>query len=379
MNRICYFDNAATTRVDESICGIVNKYNSESFFNPSANYIQSVNVHNDVTAAREGLLGRLQAFGYKLIFLSSGTEGDNMALFGSKKRKNANIVISDAEHPAVYNAAMQLKMMGYEVRLCPVNERGIVCADDLARTVDQNTALVSIMHVNNETGGLNDIQTLVNMAKSINPAVIFHSDGVQAFGKVPVNLQALGVDLYTISGHKIGAPKGIAALLIKNGVTVSPLLYGGGQEGGSRSSTENVSGIMAFAKCAERAVNELADNAEKYRNFRAVLMEGLKNIDGVKILSSSDDSPHIFTVAFSDVRGEVLQHSLEAEGFLVGTGSACSARRAHDRIPKALGLGNYADGIIRVSFGRENSLDEVKALACKITEHHEILKKYVGK
>ena len=379
MNSICYFDNAATTRVDETISEIVKKYNTEFYFNPSANYIQSVNVHNEIAAARERLLALLQAYGYKLIFLSSGTEGDNMALFGSKKRRNANVVISNAEHPAVYNAAMQLKMMGYEVRLCPVNERGIVCADDLAKTIDQNTALVSIMHVNNETGGLNDIQTLVKTAKSINPSVVFHSDGVQAFGKVPVNLQLLNVDFYTISGHKIGAPKGVAALLVKNGVTVSPLLYGGGQESGLRSSTENVSGIMAFSKCAERAVGELSVNAEKYRNYRKILIKTVGKIDGVKILSSDLDSPHIFTFAFSDVRGEVLQHSLESECFLVGTGSACSARRAHDRIPKALGLGKYADGIIRISFGRENSQGEVETLARKITEHYEILKKYVGK
>ena len=235
------------------------------------------------------------------------------------------------------------------------------------------------MHVNNETGGANDIKSLVGAVKRVYPSVLFHSDGVQAFGKVPVSLAEIGADLYTISGHKIGAPKGIAALAVKNGVTLSPMIYGGGQEGGIRSSTENVSGIMALEHCATRAISELSSNREKYAEFRKTLWEKIRGIEDIIQVSPDDGAPHIFTFAFRKVRGEVLQHSLESEGILVGTGSACSARRSHDRIPKALGLGEYSDGIIRVSFGRENSLDEVRLLALKIVEHYTMLKKYIGK
>lgn len=374
-----YFDNAATTRVDDEVTAIVNHFNREEFFNPSANYRYSVEAHNRIGEAREQILRLLKGQNGTIYFTSSGTEADNQAVFCSKKRKNSNVLISAVEHPAVFNAANALKNMGYEVRICPVDGCGRVDQAAFASLIDQNTSFISIMHVNNETGAVNDVAKLVKTAKSINPGVVFHSDGVQAFGKVPVNLAELNVDLYTVSGHKIGAPKGIAALYVKKGVTVAPLLYGGGQENGVRSSTENVSGIMAFAFAAARAVKELPQNGEKYRSFTAMLKSALSEAAEIKYISEDGCSPHIFTFAFKTVRGEVMQHALEASDILVGTGSACSARRAHDRIPAALGLKEYSDGVVRVSFGRENTKEEVALLASELLKNYHILKKYVGK
>ena len=374
-----YFDNAATTPVDKSISEIITKYNEELFFNPSANYRKSVEIHNLIGEARETLLRLLKGQNGTLYFTSSGTEADNQAVFCSKKRKNSNVVISAVEHPAIYNSANALKNMGYEVRICPVDGVGRVCFDSFRAMIDKNTSFVSIMHVNNETGAINDIAKLVKTAKSINPSVLFHSDGVQAFGKIPVNLAELNVDLYSISGHKIGAPKGIAALYVKNGVAISPLLFGGGQENGVRSSTENVAGIMAFSYCAKRAVSELADNKTKYLSFIDILKTSLKDISEIKYISDDACAPNIFTFAFEKVRGEVLQHALEVFDILVGTGSACSARRSHDRIPSALGLKSYSDGIIRVSFGRNNTKEDVISLAEAIKENYTVLKQYVGK
>ena len=374
-----YFDSAATTRVDNEVERIALTYLSDRFYNPSANYRPSAAVHSEISEARARLLSALKGYGGDLYFLSSGTEGDNQALFCSKKRRNSNIVISAAEHPAVHNSAMALKNMGYEVRVCPVDGAGRVIAEEFACLLDENTSLVSVMHVNNETGAINDIAALTRIARKKAPSAMFHADGVQAFGKIPVNLSELSVDLYTISGHKIGAPKGIAALYVKKGVSVSPLLYGGGQENGMRSSTENVAGIMTFAFAAERALTELSANTEKYRSFIETLRTKLSEIEEIKFLSDEKCSPHIFTFAFRTVRGEVLQHALEEEGFLVGTGSACSARRSHERIPRALGLGVYADGVLRVSFGRENTAEQVARLADAILRNYEILKKYVGK
>lgn len=374
-----YFDNAATTRVDQEILKIISLYNTVGYYNPSANYLPAVEIHNQVSEARESILRLLKGFGGTLYFLSSGTEGDNQALVCSKKRKNSNIVISAAEHPAVYQTANYLKNCGYEVRICPVLSDGRVKTDEFSSLIDENTSLVSVMHVNNETGGINDIRALVSLAKGKNPGLLFHSDGVQAFGKIPVNLADLGVDLYTISGHKIGAPKGIAGLFVKKGVTLSPLLYGGGQEGGLRSSTENVAGIMAFAHAANRAIGELPTLSEKYRSFAEIIKNRLSVIEELRFLSDSDCSPHILTFAFCTVRGEVMQHALESKGYLVGTGSACSSTRSHERIPKALELKEYADGILRVSFGRETTSEDVLGLAEEIVKNYEILKKYVGK
>ena len=374
-----YFDNAATTRVDASVAEIVANYNGDLFFNPSANYFKSVDVHNKIEEARKRILSCLQGYNGRLIFTSSGSEGDNQAVFCSKKRKKSNVVISASEHPAIYNTALQLKNLDFEVRIAPVDGVGRVLEDEFLKLIDENTSFVSVMHVNNETGGVNDVKTLIAKAKSVNPSIVFHVDGVQAFGKVPVRVSDLGADLYTISGHKIGAPKGIAALYVKQGVSVSPLIFGGGQEQGARSSTENVSGIMAFAFAAERATAELSENSEKYQKFGNFLREELSDISEIKWISDEKCSPHVLTFAFKTVRGEVMQHALEESGILMGTGSACSARRSHDRIPRALGLKEYSDGIIRISFGRENTEEEVRFLAEKIKENYEILKKYVGR
>jgi len=372
--KIRYFDNAATTRVDDEISEIIRKYNGELYFNASANYSEAVKIHNLLEGARQKVSDLLKGYEGKLYFLSSGSEGDNQAIICAKKRRNGNIVISAAEHPAVYNTAMSLKNAGYELRLCPVDMTGRVQEEAFAAMIDENTTLVSVMHVNNETGGVNDIAKLVKIAKKINPHLLFHSDGVQALGKVPVNLAELGVDLYTFSGHKIGAPKGIAGLYVKKGVYLSPLIYGGGQEGGLRSSTENISGIMAFTRAIERATSEREDNLKKFRSFADIIKGKLASIEDLRMISDDACAGHILTFAFRTVRGEVMQHALSQDGFLVGTGSACSSTRAHDRVPKALGLGVYADGLIRVSFGRENTEEETVALADALYRYYKELR-----
>jgi len=286
-------------------------------------------------------------------------------------------VISASEHPAVYNAANALKERGFELRICPVDNVGAVDEDAFGRLIDENTSLVSVMHVNNETGAMNSIKTLCLIAKKINPKVLFHSDGVQAFGKIPVNFSDLGVDLYTISGHKIGAPKGVAALCAAKGVSLTPILYGGGQENGVRSSTENVGGILSFGYTVRRAVDELPALYARDVEFCNYLREKLDPIEDIRIISDLTCVPRIFTFAFKGLRGEAMQHALSVRGFLVGTGSACSARRSDDRIHKALGIPkDYSNGIIRVSFGRENTMAQVEKLAKAIIDIYHDMKKY---
>ena len=378
MKGYAYFDNAATTRVSEEIAEVFNHYNALNYYNPSANYLPAQSIRNEINDVRSEMIRLIKGFDGTMVFTSSGTEADNLALFGSKKRKESNIVISASEHPAVYNSANALKNAGFEVRICPVNSVGAVDLDAFGGLVDGNTALISVMHVNNVTGGKNDIAKLVSVAKKINPRALFHSDGVQALGKVPVSLAELGVDLYTVSGHKIGAPKGVAALYMAKGVSLSPILYGGGQEGGLRSSTENVAGILSFGAAMRRAVGELPVFAEKCREFRGILHEKLSSIEDIAYLSDDSCAPNIFTFAMKGLRGEVMQHELSTVGFLVGTGSACSARRADTRLYKALGIGDeYENGIIRISFGRDNTAMETLNLADEILRIYQKMKKYM--
>jgi len=375
-----YFDNAATTRVRDGVREIVEMHNHDAYYNPSANYLPAIEVHNEIESVRASILKSIKGFGGNLYFTSSGTEADNLALFGSKKRKGCNVVISAVEHPAVYNAANALKDMGVEVRIAPVNGAGAVDAEAFGALIDENTSLASVMHVNNETGALNDVKNLCALAKRKNPRVLFHSDGVQALGKTPVNLSELGVDYYTISGHKIGAPKGVAALYVAKGRSISPILYGGGQEDGVRSSTENVGGILSFGYAVSRSVEELADLTVRYREFAACLRDKLSTIDDIRFLSDEECISGILTFAFKDLRGEAMQHALSAEGYLVGTGSACSARRANDRIRNALGLDKaYSGGVIRVSFGRDNTIEQVEGLGDAVLAIYRNMKKYIRK
>ncbi|MBQ7501048.1 MAG: cysteine desulfurase [Clostridia bacterium] len=378
MRDYAYFDNAATTRVSEDIAEVLRRYNALNYYNPSANYLPAQAIRSEINDVRAEMLRLIKGFDGNLVFTSSGTEADNMALFGSKKRKESNIVISASEHPAVFNSANALKNNGFDVRICPVDSFGVVDLEAFASLVDANTALVSVMHVNNLTGGKNDIAKLVSIAKKINPRVLFHSDGVQALGKVPINLTELGVDLYTVSGHKIGAPKGVAALYMAKGVSLSPILYGGGQEAGLRSSTENVGGILAFGAAMRRALDELPVFAEKCCEFRDIIREKLSTVEGIRYLSDDSCAPNIFTFAMKGLRGEVMQHELSSAGFLVGTGSACSARRADTRLHKALGIGEeYASGIIRISFGRENTAAETEGLGNEIVRVYHQMKRYM--
>lgn len=371
-----YFDNAATTQVSAGAAEIFRKYAVDRFFNPSARYSEAIAVKNDIEDARESLLKMMKGNG-KLIFTSGGTESDNTALFCSKKPNKSRIIISAAEHAAVYYAANELKQRGHDVVLCPVLKDGTVVFDEFVKLVTPETSLISVIHVNNETGGVNDIKKLCIAAKKINPSVLFHCDGVQALGKINVHLMSLGVDLYSVSAHKLHAPKGTGALFIKKGVHISPYIIGGGQEGSLRSSTENTGGIMAFAYAANEAVKNLAAREAHAAEIKNYLCETLSTLDGFLPLSLENSSYFIFSFAMNRVRGEVMQHALERKGFLIGTGSACSSNKAGKRIPDALGLnGTYKDGIVRISFCENNTLEEAKELSSQFISIYRELEKY---
>jgi len=373
-----YFDNCATTRVDDEVLQILNKYHVEAFYNPSALTNVSMMVKNDVENARQRIAKMLGVFPRELYFTSGGTEADNTAILGAVKNKKGNVVVTASEHSAVYNAVMQLKNRGVEVKIAKTTSDGHIDVDDFVSCVDCNTLLACFMHVNNETGAVNDVKLLNSLVKAKNNQTITFSDGVQAVGKIPVNIKSLGVDLYTFSGHKIHCSKGTGCLYVKNGVNVNPLIVGGGQENGFRSGTEYVAGCVALATAVQNAVQNVPGNAKAFAAYKQMLTNAVAPL-GAKLNCSTDVSPAIFSVAFSGIKGEVLLRMLEMDGILVGTGSACSSKSKVSRVMGAIGLENqYVEGVLRISFSKYNTTEQVQALCNALVKNVNSLRKTMG-
>ncbi len=376
-----YLDNAATTKMYDEALRVLTEANEKRWFNASALYKEASEESKTIRRARETLLGALKAGDGELYFLSGGTEADNTALFCTRKAKGSRVIVSEGEHDAVINPAKVLKEQGYDVVFAPIKSDGGVDEEKFAALLTPDVSLVSVMHVSNETGAVNDIAKLSAMTKRAAPKAVFHSDGVQAFGKIKVNLRSLGADLYTVSGHKIHGPKGIGALYVAKGAPVKPLVFGGGQEKGFRSGTENGPAIEAFAAAAERTMRNFEEDCSKKRRYLEYLREGLENgVPDVKIITDTERSaPHILTVAFGGVRGEVLLHALEERGILVGVGSACSSHR-ESRFKSLLGLDEaHRDGIVRFSVSAFNDFSEVATVVRETADAVARLKEYARK
>lgn len=368
MEKLIYLDNAATTKIYPQTASMIMKESIDDFFNPSALYKPSVQLSVKIKNARESVKNALHAPDGELYFTSGGTESDNTALFCTRKAKGSRVIVGLGEHDAIINGANQLVSQGFDVVFAPIRTDGSVDVDEFKKLLNENVSLVSIMHVSNETGAVNDIARLVKLTKKVAPNAIFHSDGVQAFGKIKVNLRALDVDLYSISSHKIHGPKGIGALFVKKGTSIKPLLYGGGQEKGFRSGTENAPNILGFADATERCMTSFSDDIAKKAAFKDALLGKLQSeIDDITVISPSDNcATNILTVAFKNVRGEVLLHDIEDKGILVGIGSACSSHH-ESRFKSLLGLDeSHKDGIIRFSTSYENDIDDVDYIVSTI-------------
>ncbi len=356
-----YLDNAATTRPDGDAFLRAAQFCNENFYNPSARYSGGFAVHTKLDGARESILRWIaDPAAFDLVFTAGGTEADNQAVFSGARRGNA--VTTAGEHSAVERSFTELKNRGVEPRFAPLHADGSVDAEKLLSLVDEKTSFVSVVHVNNETGAVNDIFAIAKAVKQKNPRAVFHSDGVQAFGKLPVRLTQ-EIDLYSVSAHKIGGLKGTGALFKRRQLALPPLIFGGGQENTLRSGTENVLGILDFSYAAERQFSALAENYARVKGLRAMFWEKLdKSL--FTLLSPQDGSPYILTVSAEGARGEVLQRMLFDAGVAVGTGSACSSKNRFSRILRACGHSeSVLDGVLRVSFSRETAEEEVSAAA----------------
>ena len=351
-----YLDNAATTMPDAACVRSAEQFLKDDFYNPSALYREGFAVHKALAEARKAVLSAVAPQGYELIFTGSGTEADNQVLFSAGRR--GNVVITEGEHAAVYESAKELARRGVEVRFAKLREDGSVDPEDLLAKVDADTSLVSVIHVNNETGAINEIAKLSSAVKTKNKRTLFHSDGVQAFGKLDVRLPQT-VDFYTISAHKIGGVRGAAALVRKKGAPLQPYLYGGGQENGLRSGTENTFAIIQFAEVVKKRMRERSALYAHAVEMNAKL-RGMLDKKFFTPLSSETGSPFILSVSAVGLRGEVLQHMLNERGVLVGTGSACSSRNRYSRVILACGVGErVADGVLRLSFFGNESADDI--------------------
>ena len=376
-----YFDNGATTQAYEECADIIKKYLLEDFYNPSALYHNAIMVSRELTKAREDFLKLLGGDG-NFIFTASGSEADNLAMLCTRKRNNGKIIVSNTEHSAIYQCAKELERQGYEVLYAPVDNSGRVIIDKFEKLLDKNVCLVSIMHINNESGCINDIEKIVKLTKKVAPKALVHSDGVQAFGKIKINLKKLGVDLYSISGHKIHGPKGIGGLFYKKSVSLKPIIYGGGQEFNIRSATENIPYIMAFDYAANKVYQDFEQKYYKKMQILEYIKQNvLENIKDVICLTPSENySSHILSFAFKNIRGEVLMHSLEQEGFIVGIGSACNSHHGAGRFAQAIGLDkDYEKGEIRISFSEFNTMEEAEKLVKALIINVENLRNFIQK
>ena len=376
-----YLDNSATTRTLPEAAEAAMAAMTGDFFNPAAAYAYGARTEKRVNEARTVIARPLKAKREEIIFTSGGTESNNAAVFGSLKgwRGPKRVITTAVEHPSVFEAVQSLQQSGdVDIVILPVNEQGYPDMNALRDALSEDTALVSMMHVNNELGTVTDLASVARLVRRFAPRAIFHADGVQAYMKVDtVNL---GVDLYSISAHKFHAPKGVGALYKRTGVRFAGGQIGGGQENNLRSGTLNVPGILGM----ERAVMIYEQNLSAWRqSMRACkrrLYENLITIPDVVLNGPSLDeaAPHILNLSFLGVRGEVLLHALEQFDVCVSTGSACAARKAgKNRILTAAGIiGPRQEGAIRFSLCPFNTLEEMDRAAQIVSEQVKFLRKY---
>lgn len=374
-----FFDNASTTKIDKTIMADFVGLNDEYFYNPGGLYFDGRKVGTFIEKCRESIKANIGANSDDaLIFTGSATEANNMALMGSVKKNTRKILVSMGEHPSVYNVALELKNRGYNVEFIPLDKDGAVSPETFEKYMSGDVDLVSIMFTSNETGAINDITHLVEIAKDINPKVIFHCDAVQGVGKFDINVEDLGVDMLTMSAHKIHGMKGVGALYIKKNTLVKPIIYGGGQEKGYRSGTENTLGIYSLSKALEIAKNDLETNYDYALSLKNTLISKLENGDLDYVIHSKNNaSPYILSVSFIGCRAETILNMLSDKGVMVSNGSACSSKKSGNRILESMGCRREEiESNIRISFSRENTLEEVEKMATILTE---VVKEYIKK
>lgn len=380
-----YFDNAATTRAADEVAERVRYMLLENFGNPSAQSMMGVRAENELNDARKIMAKSINALPEEIYFTSGGTEDDNWAIFGTAegyKRSGKHIITTSIEHPAVSEPMERLRQKGWEVTVLDVDKNGYIDLDALRDSIREDTVLVSIILVNNEVGTIQDVAAVGKLIKEKNPKTLFHADAVQAFGKYPIDVRKMNIDMLSMSGHKIHGPKGVGFFYMKKGLKVRPIIYGGGQERGQRSATENTPGIAGLAKAVELAMENMDASHEKVMEVKRTLAEGiLRDIPKTHINGPSieEASPYVLNVSFNGLRSEVLLHALEEKEIYVSAGSACSSKKkGGSHVLRSLGLSEERiEGAIRFSFCRYNTVEEALFCLEVLKEKTAFLRKYM--
>ncbi len=379
-----YLDNSATTKCYECVRDLVGKIMCDDYGNPSSMHKKGVDAEKYVRESKEALAKLLKVQEKELVFTSGGTESDNLALIGcarANRRAGNHLITSSIEHPAILNTMRYLEQEeGFRVTYLPVDRDGRIKLQALKEALCRDTILVSIMYVNNEVGSVQPIEEAVQIVKDYNRNILFHVDAVQGFGKYRIFPKRIGVDLMSISGHKIHGPKGTGVLYVNEKVKIKPIVFGGEQQKNVRSGTENVPGIAGLGLAAKEIYKDFDAKIEKMRDLKNYFIEGLNQIPHIAIHGRIDESsaPHIVSVGFAGIRSEVLLHTLEDQGIYVSSGSACASNHpAISGVLRGIGAGQqYLDATIRFSFSEFTTKEEIDYTLKTLYNCVPMLRKY---
>lgn len=381
-----YFDNAATTRVSDLAAEAMMQVLTTNYGNPSSLHKKGFEAEKAVENCRQIVASALKVQKKEIIFTSGGTESNNTAIFGvlnAYKRTGKHVLVSSIEHPSVKDAAFINEDNGYEIEAIPADDQGYIDIDKLKGMIRPDTILISIMHVNNEIGTIQDIKKIIKVIKEVNTGTLIHVDGVQSFGKYVLLPSRVGIDLYTVSAHKIHGPKGCGALYVAPKVRLTPILYGGNQQKGVRSGTENVPGIVGFGVAVKEAYENIEERRLHIEGIRDYMIKKLQTeVDQISFNSDIDKGAyHILNIRVISTKSEVLLHTLEDAGIYVSSGSACASnKKHHSSTLQAIGQDSDAtDQAVRISFSKDNTIEEVDYFIEKLNEALPMLRRFVRK
>jgi cysteine desulfurase len=378
-----YLDNSATTRCFDEVGQYVQKIMCEDYGNPSSMHHKGVEAEKYLRYARETIARLLKVNEKEILFTSGGTESDNIALIGTamaNHRRGRHLITTQIEHPAILQTMQYLEEQGFEVTYLKVDGQGRIDLQELEGAIREDTILVSIMHTNNEIGTVEPIAEAGALIKRCNPQTYFHVDAVQGFGKFPIYPSRMHVDMLSVSGHKIHGPKGVGFLYIKDGTKIHPIIYGGGQQKGMRSGTENVPGIAGLAMASEMIYRDLEQDRMQMYHLREELIEGALKIEDVKVngCREGEFAPHIVSLSVAGVRSEVMLHALEDRGIYISAGSACASNRPHTSATlKAIGVEKgLLDSTLRFSLSVFTTEEEIQYTVQALHELVPMLRRY---